>query len=172
MNSVEVAHVLQDPVAQRLFDTEGKAHLAYNGPDGTPRVVPIGFLWNGVAFVMCTATEAPKVRALQEDARVALTVEIDAQPPNLVLVRGEAHVEIVDGVPDEYLAASRKGVPKDQWAEFEKNVRSLYPAMARISVTPRWAKVFDFETRMPIAVERLMAQSTPSARDDVRDREE
>jgi hypothetical protein len=33
--------------------------LAYVAKDGTPRVVPIGFTWNGSEVVMCTATNAP-----------------------------------------------------------------------------------------------------------------
>jgi hypothetical protein len=157
MDREEVAHVLSDPVAQRLLHSPLLARLAYNGADGTPRVVPIGYLWTGSSFVMCTATIAPKVRSLQRDPRVALTVDTDTQPPNILLVRGTADVEIVDGVPDEFLTASHKAVPDDQFAAFEEQVRSLYPAMARISVTPTWAKVLDFETRLPSAVERLAA---------------
>jgi hypothetical protein len=73
-----------------------------------------------------------------------------------------ASVELVDGVPDEYLAASRKVLPEAQWSEFENNVRSIYPAMARISITPQWAKVLDFETRIPTAVERLVTGQRPT----------
>jgi hypothetical protein len=83
------------------------------------------------------------VRALRRDPRVALTIDTDSQPPNVLLVRGVVTVEIVDGVPGEYLAASQKGLPRDQWAAFEQAVRSTYPAMARISMTPQWAKVLD-----------------------------
>jgi hypothetical protein len=82
-------------------------------------------------------------------------------PPNILLVRGTAEIEIVDGIPDEFLAASHKAVPEQQWGAFEEQVRALYPAMARISITPRWAKVLDFETRVPIAVERLARGDHP-----------
>jgi hypothetical protein len=155
MDSEEVTRVLDDPVAQRLLQSPLLARLAYNGADGAPRVIPIGYIWTGSAFVMCTATVAPKVAALQRDPRVALEVDSETVPPNILLVRGTAEVEIVEGVPDEFLAASDKGVPDELWAAFEEQVRELYPAMARISITPRWAKVLDFETRVPIAVERL-----------------
>ena len=150
---------MRDPVAVRLMQSPLLARLAYNGVDGAPRVVPIGYVWTGSALVMCTATMAPKVRALQKDPRVALEVDTDTdtQPPNILLVRGVASVEIVDGVPDEFLAASRKAVPEESWSDFEAQSRAMYPAMARISVTPHWAKVIDFEQRMPTAVEKLMA---------------
>jgi Pyridoxamine 5'-phosphate oxidase len=150
------------PVAQRLLHSPLPARLGYSGTDGAPRVVPIGYLWTGSTVVMCTAMEAPKVRALRRDPRVALTIDTDSQPPNVLLVRGVVTVEIVDGVPGEYLAASQKGLPRDQWAAFEQAVRSTYPAMARISMTPQWAKVLDFETRLPIAVERLVTRHRPA----------
>jgi hypothetical protein len=35
-------------------------------------------------------------------------------------------------------------------------VRSLYEQMARISIAPEWAKVLDFQTRLPSAVEELV----------------
>jgi hypothetical protein len=162
VHSEQVARVLRDPVAQRLLDSPLLARLAYNGLDGAPRVVPVGYLWTGAEFVVCTATEAPKVRSLGRDPRVALTIDTDTQPPNVLLVRGVASVELVDGVPDEYLAASHKALPEAQWSEFENQVRSIYRAMARISVTPQWAKVLDFETRMPIAVEWLVTGERPT----------
>jgi hypothetical protein len=39
--------LLDDPVAQRLLQSTIPARFAYNRRDGTPRVVPIGFHWNG-----------------------------------------------------------------------------------------------------------------------------
>jgi hypothetical protein len=109
-----------------------------------------------------TVNRPPDPRATRPNPRVALTIDTDTQPPNVLLVRGMASVELVDGVPDEYLAASRKVLPEAQWSEFEDNVRSIYPAMARISITPQWAKVLDFETRIPTAVERLVTGQRPT----------
>jgi nitroimidazol reductase NimA-like FMN-containing flavoprotein (pyridoxamine 5'-phosphate oxidase superfamily) len=43
--------------------------LAYVAKDGTPRVVPIGFVWNGSAIVMCTSRNAAKVAALRHNRR-------------------------------------------------------------------------------------------------------
>jgi hypothetical protein len=41
-------------------------------------------------------------------------------------VRGTATVEIVDGIPDEYLAGSRKSSDAEQAETFERAVRSMY----------------------------------------------
>jgi hypothetical protein len=158
MDHEAVGRVLRDPVADRLLASPRPARLAYTAADGSPRVVPVGFLWTGAALVVCTATGAAKVGALQRDPRVALTIDTEAPPWNALLVRGTADVEIVDGIPDEYLEAAAKGMSDPDLAGFAASVRDLYPAMARISVTPSWAKVLDFETRLPTAVERLIEQ--------------
>jgi hypothetical protein len=43
----------------------------------------------------------------------------------------------------------------EQRVEWEAEVRSLYDGMVRIVVTPTWAKLIDFETTLPTAVEEL-----------------
>jgi len=115
MQQQDVARVLSDPLAQELMQSNIPARLAYVGPDGFPRAIPIGFHWNGAEFVLCTVRDAPKVSALKANPKVAFTVDTNAFPPHVLLVRGTAAVDIVDGIPPEYLAASRKGVGPDQW---------------------------------------------------------
>ena len=80
MTNVKDVEDLRHPDAEQLLHTPDPARLAYNGPDGLPRVIPIGFLWNGTAIVVCTAVTAPKVKALQERPNVALTID-DMGPP-------------------------------------------------------------------------------------------
>jgi hypothetical protein len=155
MEQEKVIQVLNDPLGQALLRTNKLVRLAYNGHDGYPRVIPIGFYWNGAQIIICTATNAPKVRALIRNPKVALTIDTDTQPPHVLLVRGTAHMEVVDGVPFEYLEASRKGISKQQWESFEAQVRTLYKQMARIAIIPEWAKLFDFENRMPDFLEEL-----------------
>lgn len=158
MDTRSARRVLETAQAQELFRSQLVARLAYVGPDGFPRVVPIGYLWRSGSFVVCTAANAPKVRALRSNPRVALTIDTETQPPQIVLVRGTATVEVVDGIPNEYLEASYRYVPREQWDAFEMQVRGLYKQMARITITPEWAKLIDFETTLPSAVEELLAE--------------
>lgn len=91
----------------------------------------------------------------------AITIDTERFPPHVLLIRGRASVELVDGVPADYLAASSKLVPPDQYDAWEAGVRSLYEQMVRITVEPDWAKLLDFETTIPSAVEELVrARST------------
>jgi Pyridoxamine 5'-phosphate oxidase len=111
----EVVEVLNQPLARELLGSAIPARLAYNGLDGFPRVVPIGFYWNGAELVLASVSYAAKVKALVANPKVALTIDTAEPPWHILLVRGTAGVEIVDGVVPEYLAASRKGTPEDHW---------------------------------------------------------
>ena len=46
----------------------------------------------------------------------------------------------------------------EQRVEWEAEVRSLYDGMVRIVISPSWAKLIDFETTLPSAVEELIQQ--------------
>lgn len=135
---------LSDPLAQELLGSALAARLAYIGLDGLPRVVPVGFLWSGARVVICTATTAPKVRALRARPDVAITIDRQGPPAQALSVRGRTDIDVVEGVPDEYIAASRKSRTGSDAEAFERHVRGFYPAMARLSVEPTWARVYDF----------------------------
>jgi hypothetical protein len=121
-------------------------------------VIPIGFYWNGNQIVVCTAVTAPKVKALSARPNVALTIDVGDTPTDAkaLLLRGLAHVDIVDGVPDQYVAAARKVLGADEVAGFEREVGSIYDQMARICIEPVWARFFDFGAgRMPRFLTKL-----------------
>lgn len=160
MQQGDVIRVLEDPLARELMQSSIPARLAYVGPDGFPRAIPIGFHWNSAEFVLCTVPDAPKVPALRANPKVALTVDTNTFPPHVLLVRGVASIDVVDGVPPEYLAACRKSIGPDQWDNFEAGVRAMYKQMARIKIRPLWAKLLDFQTRFPTPIEKLIRQSS------------
>jgi len=149
---------LAHPGALELLRHQPLARIGYTGTDGFPRVIPIGFHWNGERIIVCTALNAPKVRALSARPRVALTIDSDDGPATRTLsVRGVATMDIVDGVPGEYLAASAKTMSGEQARQFEAHVRSVYQQMARITIEPRWARYFDFAAgRVPEFLLKLM----------------
>jgi hypothetical protein len=91
---------------------------------------------------------------------VAVTIDVGGMPPCCLLVRGTAALDEVDGVPDDYLEASWRGMPEQARGEFEKQVRQLYDSMVRITITPTWARLLDFDRTAPQAVERLVAQKS------------
>jgi len=163
----DVAEILEKPLSQELLGRD-IARLAYVAKDGTPRVVPIAITWNGSEIVMCTSTNAPKLTSLRQNPAVALTIDTEVHPPLMLLIRGDAVLDEVEGIPDEYLQMNGTyGMTPEQRVEWEAEVRSLYSSMVRIVVTPMWAKLIDFEETLPSAVEELYrgreARHRPSA---------
>ncbi|MGO9778636.1 MAG: pyridoxamine 5'-phosphate oxidase family protein [Streptosporangiaceae bacterium] len=160
MNAQEMARELNDAGAQELLHSAGLARLAYSGRDGFPRVIPIGFYWDGEHVIMCTAPISPKVAALAARPQVALTIDAGMATARALLIRGVAATETVGGVPDEYLKASAKGIDPAQMPGFEANVRSMYKRMSRIAVTPHWARFYDFGAgRVPGFLLKLASNS-------------
>jgi hypothetical protein len=156
VDSTEITEILNRPLSRELL-ARSMTRLAYVAKDGTPRAVPMGFVWNGAEIVMCTATNAQKLPALRRNPAVALTIDTDEFPPKILLIRGRAELDAVDGIPDEFLAMNKTStMTPEQRVEWEAGVRSLYDGMVRIVVTPTWAKLIDFETTLPSAVEELM----------------
>lgn len=156
MEHREVMELLNnDPYARRLLESSIPARLAYVGLDGGPRAIPIAYHFDGARFVLATIDFSPKVKAIQANPAVALTIDTDDQPPLVLLVRGVASVSFVEGVVPEYLEANRRMIPTDAYPAFEQQVTELYDRMARIDIRPTWAKVLDFETRAPSSVMEL-----------------
>jgi nitroimidazol reductase NimA-like FMN-containing flavoprotein (pyridoxamine 5'-phosphate oxidase superfamily) len=90
--------LLKDPVAEALLGSANPARLAYSWMDGSPRVVPVWFHWNGDQLVLGSPSKAPKLKALAADPRVALTIDDNSWPHKVMLVRGRASIELLDDV--------------------------------------------------------------------------
>ena len=143
--------VLDDPVAQQLLHSTQLARLAYRWTDGSPRVVPLWFHWDGRAVSFGTPVKAPKLRALRADPQVAVTIDDSTSwPYKALLLRGRASVEMLDDVSPEYVAAAHRYFDDEQAEGWLSGLRGV--PMARISVRPSWARVLDFVTRFPSAL--------------------
>lgn len=156
MKPSEVTEILNRPLSQELLARD-LTRLAYVAKDGTPRSIPIAFAWNGSEIVLCTTKNAAKLPSLRKNPMVALTIDTEVHPPKILLLRGRAELDVVDGIPDEYLQMNGSyEMTSEQRIAWEAEVRSLYDGMVRIVITPTWAKLIDFETTLPTAVEELI----------------
>ncbi|MEU1387270.1 MULTISPECIES: pyridoxamine 5'-phosphate oxidase family protein [unclassified Nonomuraea] len=158
MRTTEITEIMDRPISRELLARD-LTRLAYVAKDGTPRNVPISFTWNGSRIVMCTTKNAPKLAALRANPMVALTIDTEVHPPKILLIRGRAELDVVDGIPEEFLQMNGSyEMTPEQRVEWEAEVRSLYDGMVRIVVTPTWVKLIDFETTLPSAVEELIRE--------------
>jgi hypothetical protein len=151
--------ILNDPVAQSLLQSTIPARFAYNWSDGTPRVVPIGFHWNGTEFVFGTPPDAPKMKALHDGDNVALSIDSHTMPYKVLLVRGTARTDTVSGIAPEYEAMTKRVMGEAAGQAWLDNMRPICPRMSRVFIKPTWVAIQDFETRFPNALERAMEQA-------------
>ncbi|MDQ3786325.1 MAG: pyridoxamine 5'-phosphate oxidase family protein [Actinomycetota bacterium] len=144
--------LLDTEIARRRLAAHGPLRIAYTALDGTPRVLPVQFLWNGEEVVMGGFAPSARGRALRANPRVALTLDTDDQPPEVLLLRGDASVTEVRGVVPEYETYMRAGMPEEAADAYFAELRAREVVMERIAVRPDWAAVMDFQTRFPAAM--------------------
>jgi Pyridoxamine 5'-phosphate oxidase len=154
MNPVQQGDIslLEHPASQELLKSKIPARLAYVWTDGSPRVIPIWFHWNGKEIVMATPPKAPKLKALAKNPKVSLTVDDNVFPHKVLLIRGTARLEPVEGIVPEYEAAAGRYFDRALADAWLRQLRTLVSSMVRITITPEWVGLLDFETRFPSAL--------------------
>jgi hypothetical protein len=151
--------LLQSDLAKRLLVSTIPARFAYIATNGTPRVVPTWFHWTGDELVMPTFLAAPHVRhgaarlgALRANPDVAITIDTEGFPPQVLLVRGRVSVTEVDGVPPEYALAAGRYLGEEAAASYLAQIDQPATRMARIELRPTWVGIVDFQSRSPSAL--------------------
>jgi Pyridoxamine 5'-phosphate oxidase len=144
--------LLQHQASRELLGSKIPARLAYVWTDGTPRVIPIWFHWNGRELILATPPKAPKLKALAKNPKVSLTIDDNAFPHKVLLIRGSASLQTVDGIVPEYAMAAERYFGREQGQAWVEKLRAMIPNMVRITVTPEWVGLLDFETRFPSAL--------------------
>jgi PPOX class probable F420-dependent enzyme len=150
--------LLQHPAAQAMLRATIPARLAYTWTDGTPRVVPIWFHWTGEELVMGTSAAAPKVKALRRDPRIAVTIDQEGFPAQVLLLRGTAQLQEITGVVPEYAEAARRYMGDEQGRGWAAQAAQMFPKMVRIALKPAWVGVIDFRERFPSPIESAMSK--------------
>jgi hypothetical protein len=141
--------LLDHPVAAALLASRELARLSYVAADGTARVFPMLFHWTGTELVFGTFAGARKIAALRARPEVAVTIDASGPPLEVLLLRGTATVDDVEGIVPEYAAAHHRYYGPEQGAAAVAEVDRPGTRMARIAVTPTWIGVLEFQTRFP-----------------------
>lgn len=150
--------LLETDIAQRLLRSTIPARLAYTATDGTPRVISTWFVWTGDELVMTTYTYCPplgierparRLRALRANPDVAVTIDTEPQPPEVLLLRGRVSITEVDGMVPEQAQAARRYLGEKGGAAYVAQAEHPRTRMARIALRPTWVGVLDFQHRLP-----------------------
>jgi hypothetical protein len=151
--------LLETDLAQRLLSSTIPARCAYTALDGTPRIVSSWFVWTGEELVLPTFISAPhvshpayRVRALRARPDVAVSIDTDASPPEVLSIRGRAEITDVDGVVAEYAQAAHRFLGAEQATGYLAQIDQPGTRRARIAVRPAFVALMDFQARMPSAL--------------------
>jgi hypothetical protein len=150
--------LLETDIARRLLHSTIPARLAYTATDGTPRVIPTWFVWTGAELVMATYIYCPplgierparRLRALHTNPDVAVTIDTEPQPPEVLLLRGRVSITEVDGMVPEQAQAARRYLGEEGGAAYVAQAEHPDTRMARVVLRPTWVGVLDFQNRLP-----------------------
>ncbi len=79
--------------AERRLHEEKIAWLATVDVSGTPKPIPVWFLWDGDrSVVVYSRPDTPNLRAIENNPRVSLNLDGDGQGGDIVVALGEASV--------------------------------------------------------------------------------
>jgi hypothetical protein len=151
--------LLESEVARRLLSSRIPARFAYIATDGTPRVLATWFHWTGEVLAMPTFLAAPHVRhaagrlrALRVHPDVAVTIDTEIFPPEVLTIRGRVEIVEFEGIPSEYVSAARRYLGEDAARAYLAEIDHPGTRMARIELRPAWVGVHDFRSRLPSAL--------------------
>ena len=150
--------LLETDLAQQLLHSSIPARLAFIAIDGTPRVVPTWFEWNGAEVVMATYVAGPAVGIRHPAARiaamrlhpdVALTIDTEGFPSQSLMIRGRADIDEVEGLAPEYVESARRYLGDEAASGMVAGMDQPGTVQARIAVRPTWVGLLDFAERLP-----------------------
>jgi hypothetical protein len=151
--------LLGSDLAKRLLASTIPARYAYTALDGTPRIVGSWFTWTGEELVMPTFISAPhvshaayRVRTLRANPDIAVTVDTETFPPEVLSIRGKAEITEIDGIAPEYAEAAHRYLGSEEATAYLAQIDHPSTRMARIAVRPTWVGLLDFQTRLPSAL--------------------
>jgi len=150
--------LLETDVAQRLLGSTIPARLAFTALDGTPRVMSTWWVWSGEELVMATYILCPpmgmtkpayRLKALRANPDVAVTIDTEPQPPEVLMMRGKVTITEVDGMVPEQAEAAHRFLGEEGGRQYVEGAAHPDTKMARIALRPTWVGVLDFQNRVP-----------------------
>ena len=144
--------LLEHPSSQEMLQSKIPARFAYVWMDGTPRVIPIWFHWNGSKIVMASSAQSSEAQgfgkeseSLADDRRREFSAKSAADSRNGATGNSGALL------PSIKRAAHRYFTP-EQAKSWLDQLRKMAPSQVRITITPEWVGLLDFKTRFPSAL--------------------
>jgi hypothetical protein len=93
-----------------------------------------------------------RLRALRANPAVAVTIDTETFPPEVLSMRGRVKIRETDGIPAEYAASAVRYLGEKAAEAYLTQIDQPGTCMARIDLRPAWVGLQDFQTRLPSAL--------------------
>ena len=98
------------------------ARIATVQPDGSPHVTPVWYLWNAPYLLIAVVSTSRKVRNIQQNPRVAITIDTESSPAQGVIIEGTALIKNLPArVEHEICARYIKSSDLEKYLEYTRN---------------------------------------------------
>lgn len=87
---------------ERLLSRNGIVHLAVISDDGSPLVVPLGYVYRDRRILLTAREKVGWLGHLRRDPRVCLSIDLPWYPLAKVTIRGEAVIDFEPGEDDAW----------------------------------------------------------------------
>jgi hypothetical protein len=87
--------------------------------------------------------------ALRARPQVAVTIDSDQQPPEVLMLRGRVEITEIDGMVAEQAQAARRFLGEEGGAGYVASADHPETRMARIALRPSWVGLLDLRERLP-----------------------
>jgi hypothetical protein len=84
---------------------------------------------------------AARLRGLCANPDVAVTVDTETFPPEVLTIRGRVAISEFDGIPPEYASAARRYLGEEGARQYLSGIDQPGTRMARIDLRPAWVGV-------------------------------
>jgi hypothetical protein len=113
--------------------------------------VPMWFHWTGDDLLMGAPPNSPKMKVLAANPDVALTIDSDGWPYQVLSIRGTVTVEIVDQIFPEYASMARRYLTDEGGEQFLTLAKQTFSQWTRLTIRPHTVGILDFQSRFPSA---------------------
>jgi hypothetical protein len=90
------------------------------------------------------AAPARRLAALRARPDVAVSIDTESTPAQVLMVRGKAQVTEIDGIDPDYAASARQYLGEEAAGQYLAMADQPGTRMARITVRPTWVGLLDF----------------------------
>jgi PPOX class probable F420-dependent enzyme len=100
---------------EKLLHDKNFAHVATLNPDGSPQVTPVWVEYDGTNVIINSEQKRKKVKNMERDPRVSLSIADAANPYKYIEIRGKVVAMTTEGANDVIDQLAKKYMNADKY---------------------------------------------------------